>query len=126
MKRWVSTLLLLCAFVLSANYSAADAPRVLRGNKPTPLEEYRLAAAQKVKDNWSRQALLECNSRRGTSIAFTIMADGGIKDLEFHERSNCKQFDDLAHLAIIQAAPFSPFPIGLEVNQIKLGIQFAP
>ena len=126
MKLVVSTLLLLVSFLISVNLSAADAPKVLRENKPTPLEEYRLAAAQKIKDNWSRQALLECNSRRVTSIAFTIMADGDIKDLEFHERSNCKEFDDLAHLAIIQAAPFEPFPAGLKVNHIKLGIQFAP
>ena len=94
-----------------------------KDNAP-PIDLYRIGAAYQVNKNWFMPKNSNCADTKVTSIAFTILPNGEIKDIVYLERSKCNELDDSAYSAIMRAAPFKPFPNSLNVKEIKVALRF--
>lgn len=57
-------------------------------------------------------------------LAFTIRADGQLVGREIVESSGSKALDDTAIATLERAAPFPPFPTGIEDGELHLTIPF--
>ncbi len=91
-----------------------------------PIDKYRIEAAYQVNKSWEYPMNSQCIGNIQTSIVFSILPNGEVKDIFFHKKSNCKDLDDSAYSAIKRTAPFKPFPKDLDVETVELGLRFCP
>jgi protein TonB len=76
---------------------------------------------QQVARVWNKPALTTNNSPQAT-VSFTLRRDGSVVDVKITQRSGLPALDFSAQRAILDAAPFPPFPPGL--NKAEAGIDF--
>lgn len=90
------------------------------------IDKYRTEVAHIVYDKWDFPDTNKCDGELIASLVITILRNGEIQNLHFQKRSNCKEFDDSAYLAIKRAVPFKTFPIELKEGAVQIGLRFHP
>lgn len=94
---------------------------------PTLGEIYHTETAFQIERNWAfATSLAGGQTDLKAEVAFKVMPDGKIVDIWFDTRSGNAYFDDAAHKAIMKSSPLPPFPEGLNVPFLILGIRFNP
>ena len=76
---------------------------------------------QQVGRHWNKPALTTGGTRH-TTVSFTLHRDGKVADVKITETSGIPSLDYSAQRAILEAAPFPPFPSGF--NKTETGIDF--
>jgi hypothetical protein len=94
--------------------------------KLSAIDKYHLETADQIKKKWHAPKDSVCDTNYQIDIVLTVLANGEIKDIYFCKKSNCKDLDESAYLAVMKAAPFKPFPVEIKVEQVRLGIGFSP
>jgi protein TonB len=77
---------------------------------------------QQVARAWNRPAADSHFTNPRVTISFTLKRDGSISDVKISQRSGMTALDYSAQRAIMDAAPFPPFPAGF--NKTETGIDF--
>ncbi len=100
-----------------------DGVQGLTESKNLSADTYRLEVAYRVQEKWHPPNDSKCEDDAITSIVFTVISDGTIKNVFFTEESNCNGLDNSALSAINRAAPFKPFPKDLITEDYRNKIQ---
>lgn len=87
---------------------------------------YRLEVVYQVNRNWAYADQLGGGKNLVVKIALTVLPDGSIKDIFFTDRSGDPYLDDSAYKAIVKSSPLKPFPPGLNLPSILVGLRFTP
>jgi hypothetical protein len=126
----IIALMMLSALVLNcvSDQSGKKSKKICYHNieDAPPIDKYRIEAAYQVNKNWKYPKNSQCIGNIQTSIVFSILPNGEIKEIFFHKKSNCKDLDDSAYSAIKRAAPFKLFPKDLNAEIVELGLRFCP
>ena len=88
----------------------------------TQFGAYADLIVQQVARAWNRPAADSRFSNPRATISFTLKRDGSISDVKISQRSGMTALDYSAQRAIMDAAPFPPFPAGF--NKTETGIDF--
>lgn len=95
--------------------------RQLTGGDANALKAFKGSVFAKI----SRNARAPSRRTIGTvKIAFTIRADGQLVGREIVESSGSKVLDEAAIATLERAAPFPPFPVGINDDELQLTIPF--
>jgi protein TonB len=76
----------------------------------------------KVAGVWKKPVSAGVSGVPRCTVSFTLHRDGSISDLKISQRSGSSALDFSGQRAIMDAAPFPPFPAGL--NKSEVGIDF--
>ncbi len=90
------------------------------------VDLYRLKVALQVNKNWKYDKNIDSEPSQITSIAFSIMPDGEIKNIVFTKRSGNKDLDKSGFNAITKTSPTEPFPDNIRRPFIEMGLRFGP
>jgi protein TonB len=87
--------------------------------------DYYLAGVQrKVWTIWMQQ--VKSDFVQPVSVAFTILADGSVTNVQVTQSSGIMLLDNAAQRAVMTAAPFSRLPRDYGTNQITIQANFKP
>lgn len=91
------------------------------------IDLYRMEIAFAVNKNWAFAEQMGSGAKQQmASIAFKVMPDGKIADIFFTDHSGNPYLDDSAYKAIVKTSPVKPFPKGLNLPFIEMGLNFTP
>jgi hypothetical protein len=121
---FISLLLIDCAG--NANIRKNGEARETTRRNAKIIDFYRVEAAYRVNDKWSMPKNSGCSMQSMASLHFVVLPSGEIDDIYYVEKSECQALNDSAFTAIMEAAPFEPFPNGINRNQVKIGLRFSP
>jgi len=94
-----------------------------RGGIRDELKEFQRRIKEKIERVKSYPFLARKNQYEGTAYcAFTLLRNGGVKDIRIVERSGYPVLDEAARKAISEAAPYPPFPICIEHPSIEVKV----
>jgi hypothetical protein len=110
----------------NANQRKKDEVRKAPRRKTNIIDIYRIEAAYRVNDKWSMPKDSGCSKESITSLFFILLPSGEIDDIYYVDKSECQALNESAFTAIMEAAPFEPFPKGLNQNEVKVGLRFSP
>jgi protein TonB len=88
----------------------------------TQFGAYADLLVQQVARVWNKPGVDTRGSVPRVTISFTLRRDGSIADVKISQRSGMPPLDYSAERAILDAAPFPPFPPGF--NKSETGIDF--
>lgn len=95
-------------------------------NKSKIIDIYRIEAAYRVREKWSMPKNSGCSNNSITSLFFDVVSNGEIKNIYYVDKSECEALNESAFMAVMEAAPFEPFPKILDQNKVKVGLRFSP
>ncbi|PID77806.1 MAG: hypothetical protein CSB21_03675 [Deltaproteobacteria bacterium] len=91
------------------------------------IDIYRYKIASSVEKMWAIPAELVNNDESlETSIVFSVLGDGSIKEIWFDKKSSNTYFDSSVYNAVQKAAPFPSHPKGINKKFILVGLRFTP
>ncbi len=91
------------------------------------IDLYRLEIAYAINKNWAFDQKLPIGREKAmASIAFKVMPDGQITEIEFVDRSGYQGLDNSAYKAVAGSSPVKPHPAGLNRPFVKMGVRFTP
>jgi hypothetical protein len=91
------------------------------------INAYRLEIAYAVQDNWKEpQFNSDVSNDLQSDIIFSVYPDGAFSNYYFAKRSGNELLDKAAMSAIKETTPFKPYPEGISVSKINVGLRFTP
>lgn len=94
-------------------------------DNPTMIDRYMGEVADQVGKNFVYKAASKAVLSQEAVVAFTIMPDGKITNIQFLKKSENTALDAAALKAIKSASPTKPFPEGIEKPFIVMGLRFS-
>jgi TonB family protein len=91
-------------------------------------EEYMVKVARAINKNWKfpKSVASILNPKAKTSIIFTIVRSGEIKNIAVVKESGLELLDRSALEAIKSSNPVSPIPSSIVEDFIMMGLRFSP
>lgn|GEM_PF-6166701 len=91
------------------------------------IEIYSYKIAGEVERKWALPSeVANSGERLETSIVFTVTPEGRISNIWFDKKSGNNYFDESVYRAVHRAAPFSPYPEGVDRDLVTIGLRFTP
>ena len=104
--------------------SGAELPTLLSDPKGVDFKPYLAQVLASVKHAW--YIILPKNGHRGyVSVQFAIRRDGTVRKVAYAQQTGDPSLDDTAVMAISQAGPFGPLPVGYNDAEIHVQMNFA-
>lgn len=121
----ICSIVILISFLGTINLAGCASSR--KGVEPNePVDKYRLDVAYTIQKNWIVPANLPNNANLKCAFIFKILPDGKIVDIQFYKSSGSEALDNSALATIERASPVDPYPAGIELPFVEMGLYFTP
>ncbi|MGM0417399.1 MAG: TonB family protein [Thermodesulfobacteriota bacterium] len=91
------------------------------------IEIYSYKIASEVEKKWALPSeVANSGEDLETAVVFTVTPEGRISNIWFDKKSGNNYFDESVFRAVHRAAPFSPYPEGIDRDFVTIGLRFTP
>ena len=90
------------------------------------FRRYLIAVNSQIQEHWQLPDLQSWKDDLEAVMVIRVRRDGVVLENFFEQRSANLYFNQFVEKAIKDAAPLPPFPLGLDLKEIEIGLRFRP